>query len=183
MDPLTDIVLLAPQARMYGWGVIENRAEPSNAPFRAFQVVEPAQGPDNLGVVRPVEGGRERKASLITEYFVPVSSMPEYRAIVDRVTLTTTNALRIDGRVYSLFLGKRRFLEMWFSSSKASLRLNGLVHKRIYQISGWIVPHKVLRLKNVRGAYYVGLFEPADQPWSGESLALPWEHLTDWAGR
>lgn len=91
-------------------------------------------------------------------FFFRLSELaPITLAGVTHVMLRSEARVNWAGRMIGLNLGDTMEAARW-PGSREAFRAVGLKEGVAYEVEEWVIPDKVLRLKNVFGCYYVGLF-------------------------
>ena len=126
--------------------------------YRITEIVSrPRRGHPAEWRITPFEGG---EGAVVQPWgFEPLNDFPGADFQFTTARLTSRTDIRTPRAFIPLFHGicvtdefNRAMLD--------GLQSVGLSHGRAYVVEDWVVPFKVVTLKDVPGAYYFGLFDP-----------------------
>ena len=150
------VVVLLPETRAYGLDYAQKH--PSAVVGRVYRV---RSGPNDFDQyeLEPLEGGPPFYDVL--HLFEELESLPAVEIVGSRLKLSPIAEISAGSRRYALNLCNDNWQD-WnplYKLPQESLASVGLRCGSTYDVAEWVVPRRALRLADVHGVYYAGLFE------------------------
>lgn len=128
-------------------------------PFRAFQIdVKPRDRfPESLAHLYDID--QEISTSIVSGYLLDVhDELPPVSIGNHNLRVVSKDAITIEEVEYGIFLSDSEVAAR-YRGVKASFHSNGIFEGHRVEIEQWIIPGRLVKLKNVKGIYYPAFLE------------------------